>query len=315
MPLKYSLFLPTGFAQDLAGFADPREAYDLLLELVAAAEQGGFDAVWMPDHLQTVPPSQAYLFESWSLLSAIAGRTDRIRIGQLVSGNGYRNPALQAKMASTVDVLSNGRLTFGIGAGWYQRDYDAYGFEFLSAPERLRQLGEAIQIIQSLWTNDVTNFDGKYYHLVDAVNQPRGIQQPRIPLMVAGGGEKVTLKLVARYADLCNVMESPAGAERKFGILRDHCATVGREYDEIRRTVTTHCLITDTDEEARAALSPGMGLFYPGDFGSYLLYGTLDTVRERIHAYQAAGVQELIVGFHQSTDPEAIRRFAKEFVS
>jgi len=315
MPFKYSLFLPTGFAQDLGGFTDPVEAYELLLELVAAAEQGGFDAVWTPDHFQTVPPSQTYLFESWSLLSAIAARTQRIRIGQLVGGNGYRNPALQAKIASTVDVVSRGRLTFGIGAGWYQRDYDAYGFEFLPAPERLRQLGEAIQVIQSLWTEDVTSFDGEYYRLVDAVNQPKGIQRPRIPLMVAGGGEKVTLKLVARYADLCNVMESPAGAERKFSILREHCATVGREYDEIRRTVTTHCLITDTDEEAQAALSAGMGMFYPGDFGSYLLYGTLDTVRERIDAYRAAGVQELIVGFHQSTDPEAIRRFAKEFVS
>ena len=315
MPLKFSLFLPTGFGQDLAGYTDPAEALAVLGGLVQTAEECGLEAVWLPDHFQTVPPSQAFVFESWSLLSAIAAHTSRIRLGQLVSGNGYRNPALQAKMASTVDVLSNGRLTFGIGAGWYERDYEAFGYEFPSGPERLRQLREAIQVITSLWTNDVTDFDGRYYRLVQAVNQPRGIQQPRIPLMVAGGGEKVTLKLAAQYAELCNVMESPQVVERKFAILREHCETVGRPYDEITRTVTTHCLITDTDEEAQAALHPGMGTFYPGDFGSYLLYGTVDTVRRRIAAYEAAGVQELIVGFQHSTDPEAIRRFAEEFVS
>lgn len=314
MSVKFSLFLPTGFGQDLAGFSDPQQALDVLIELVRTAEETGFEAVWLPDHFQTIPASQAFMFESWSLLAALAGHTDRIRIGQLVSGNGYRNPALQAKIASTVDVLSKGRLTFGIGAGWYERDYDAYGYPFGDAPERLRRLREAVQIIQSLWTNDVTTFDGKYYQLREAINQPRGIQQPRIPMMIAGGGEKVTLKLVAQYADAGNVMVSPEEAERKFSILRDHCDAVGRDYDSIRRTVTTHCLITDTDEEAQAALSPAMGAFYPGDFGSYLLYGTTETVRRRIEAYAASGVQELVVGFHQSTDPEAIRRFAKEFV-
>jgi F420-dependent oxidoreductase-like protein len=315
MPLKFSLFLPTGFGGDLAGFEDPLQAYDVLVELVKTAEETGFEAVYMPDHFQTVPPSQSYLFESWSLLAAMTSYTDRIRIGQLVSGNGYRNPALQAKIASTVDVLSKGRLTFGIGAGWYERDYDAFGYEFLPAPERLRQLREALQVIRSLWTNDVTDFDGKYYQLVQAVNQPRGVQQPHIPLMVAGGGEKVTLKLVAEYADLCNVMESPAVTERKFSILREHCEKVGRPYDEIVRTVTTQCLIADTDEEAQEALSPAMGAFYPGDFGSYLLYGTVDTVRDRIAAYEAAGVQELIVGFHQGLEPETLRQFAKEFLT
>jgi F420-dependent oxidoreductase-like protein len=315
MALRFSLFLPTGFAGELGGFTDPGEALDRVIGQATTAEEVGFHAVWLPDHFQTVPPSRAYLFESWTVLAALAAGTERIRIGQLVSGNGYRNPALQAKMASTVDVLSKGRLTFGIGAGWYERDYEAYGYPFSDGPDRLRQLREALQIIRSLWTNDVTSFDGKYYRLVEAVNQPRGVQQPRIPMMIAGGGEKVTLKLVAEYADFCNVMESPAAAERKFSILRDHCATVGRDYDDITRTVTTACLIADTDEEAAAALPPGMGAFYPGDFGSYLLYGSLDTVRRRIEAYEAAGVEELIVGFHDATNPEAIRRFAKEFLA
>ncbi|WP_112249193.1 TIGR03560 family F420-dependent LLM class oxidoreductase [Kribbella monticola] len=312
--MKFSVFLPTGFGGDLAGFTDPAAAADLVLELAVTAEESGYHGVWLPDHFQTIPPSASYVFESWSLLAALTGRTSRIRMGQLVSGNGYRNPALQAKIASTVDVLSKGRLTFGIGAGWYERDYQAFGYPFLPAPERLRQLREAVEIIRSLWTNDVTTYDGEYYQLVDAVNQPRGIQQP-IPLMIAGGGEKVTLKIAAQYADLCNVMVSPAEAERKFAILRDHATAAGRDFGEITRTVTTTCLIADTDEEAAAQLHPSMGAFYPGDFASYLLYGSLDTVRRRIEAYRAAGVQELIVGFHNSTDPEAVRLFAKEFVS
>jgi F420-dependent oxidoreductase-like protein len=314
MAMKFSLFLPTGFTGDLAGFTDPVEAAGRLVELATTAEEAGFEAVWLPDHVQTIPPSQGFLFESWSLLTALAARTERVRIGQLVSGNAYRSPALQAKIASTVDVLSNGRLNFGIGAGWYQRDYEAFGYEFTDGPDRLRRLREAVQIIQSLWTQDTTSFDGRYYKLADAVNQPRGVQQPRIPMLIAGGGEKVTLKLVAEYADACNVMEGPPGAERKFSILEQHCATVGRDYDAIRRTVTTSCFIADTDEEAQAALSPAMGAFYPGDFGSYLLYGSAETVRDRIQAFEAAGTQELVIGFHQATDPEAIRSFAKEFV-
>ena len=314
MPLEFSLFLPTGFGQELAPFDDPVEAAGVIRSLAETAEETGFAAVYLPDHLQTVPPSEAFLFESWSLLTSLAAQTDRIRVGQLVSGNAYRNPALQAKIASTVDVLSNGRLTFGIGAGWYERDYEAFGYPYGDAPERLRRLREAVQVIKSLWTNEVTTFDGTYYQLVDAVNQPRGVQQPHIPMMIAGGGEKVTLKIVADYADACNLMASPAEVERKLGILRKHCETAGTDYDRIRRTVTTGCLVTETDEAAQQALSPEMGLFYPGDFGSYLLYGTVDTVRRRIAAYEAAGVQELMIGFHDGVNPEAIRRFAKEFI-
>ncbi|WP_432940533.1 TIGR03560 family F420-dependent LLM class oxidoreductase [Kribbella sp. CA-253562] len=315
MSLTFSLFLPTGFGGELAAYDDPAEALAAVTGVAQAAEEAGFAAVYLPDHLQTVPPSQAYLFESWSLLTLLAARTERIRLGHLVTGNGYRNPALQAKAASTVDVLSNGRLTFGIGAGWYQRDYDAFGYPYADGPERLRQLREAVQVIRSLWTNDVTTFDGTYYQLVEAVNRPRGVQQPHIPLMIAGGGEKVTLKIVAEYADACNLMASPAEVERKLGILRKHCAAVGADFDRIRRTVTTACLITGSDEEAQRALAPETGLFYPGDFGSYLLYGTADTVRRRIAAYEEAGVQELVIGFHDGLDPEAIRGFAKEFIS
>ncbi|MBM7789881.1 LLM class flavin-dependent oxidoreductase [Tenggerimyces flavus] len=238
----------------------------------------------------------------------------RIRLGQLVTGNGYRNPALQAKIASTVDVLSHGRLTFGIGAGWYEPDYVGYGYEFGTAGGRLRQLGEAVQIIRSMWTEEKTSFEGSYYRVQDVVNQPKGVQSPHIPLLIAGGGEKVTLKLVAQYADACNVMASPEVIAHKYAILAEHCANVGRDDATIHRTATTVCIIRDTDAEARASLPPGLEFAYPGDLVSYLLIGTVDTVRERLAAYEAAGVQELVIGFEDPTDATLVRSFAEAFL-
>jgi F420-dependent oxidoreductase-like protein len=309
--MKFNLFLPTGFGSDLSSFSDPVDAVERIIQLAQTAESVGFAEVWLPDHLQTIPPSNRYLFEAWTLLTAVARATTRIRVGQLVTGNGYRNPALQAKMASTLDVLSGGRLTFGIGAGWYEADYAAFGYEFPAAGRRLRELREAVQVIQSLWTDEVSDFTGEFYSLKNAMVQPKGVQTPRIPLMIAGGGEKVTLRIVAEFADVCNLMTSPADIERKLQILRKHAADVGRDAGSIRVTATTGALVTDTDEAAQAQLHPSMGAFYPGDFASYLLYGTPETVRARVTAYEKAGVDELVVGFHQSTDPGAIRDFAE----
>ncbi|MEU8614545.1 LLM class F420-dependent oxidoreductase [Actinoplanes sp. NPDC048791] len=315
MALTFSIFLPTGFGQEFARFTDPVQAYATLTGIARAADELGYGTLWAPDHLTTIPPSAEMLFESWSVLTGLARDTTRIRVGQLVTGNSYRNPALQAKMASTVDVLSGGRLTLGIGAGWYEPDYIGYGYEFGTAGDRLRRLGEAAQIILSLWTEKETTFDGRYYQLRGAVNEPKGVQSPHIPLMIAGGGEKVTLRLVAKYADACNAMDSPTVLAHKYAVLRAHCDEVGRDYDSILRTATTVCIIRDTDAEARAAVPPGMEFAYPGDLGGYGLVGTVDTVRERIAAYEAAGVQELIVGFDDPTDVEQVRRFAAEFLS
>ncbi|MBB5786372.1 LLM class flavin-dependent oxidoreductase [Jiangella mangrovi] len=295
--MEFGIFLPVGFGGEFGADGDPVEAAERVIQLTQTAEECGFAAAWLPDHLQTIPPSPSHLFESWAMLTALARHTDRIRIGPLVSSNSYRNPALQAKIASTVDVLSHGRLTLGLGAGWYQPDYDTFGYEFADAPTRLASLRDGVRTITEMWLHPTT-----------------APQRPHIPIMIAGGGERVTLKIVAEYAEACNVMVSPQEAARKFAILRDHCRTLNRDYGTILRTATTGCLIAATDEEAQAALSPAMGAFYPGDFADYLLYGSVDTVKNRIAAYEQAGVQQLIVGFHEATDPEAIRRFAKEFI-
>jgi len=186
MSLKYGLFLPQGYVQELAGIKDPVEAYETLTRWAQTADQSGYDSVWSPDHFITAPPSQEMIFECWTTAAALARDTKRVRIGQLVTGNSYRNPALQAKMASTLDVLSHGRLTFGIGAGWYEPDYRAYGYAYPDGPERLRQLQEAVQVILAMWTQEEATFEGNYYQIRGAINQPKGVQQPHIPLMIGG---------------------------------------------------------------------------------------------------------------------------------
>lgn len=313
MTLKHSIFLPTGFGHEFAG-TDPVAAFAWLTDLVRNADRLGFETAYVLDHFQSIPPAPTPLFECWTTVAALLRETERLRIGQLVTGNGYRNPALQAKMASTADVLGNGRFTFGIGAGWYEPDYTAYGYTFEDAPARLRQLREAVQIILSLWTQDVTTFDGRHYQVRDAIHEPKGVQRPHIPLLIAGGGEQVTLKLVAQYADACNVLESPAGLERKFAVLRSHCERVGRDYDEILRTTATLCIIADTDEEARAAVPPGTEFAFPGELESYGLIGTPDTIHRRLAAYEAAGVQELAISFGGPDPAETLRRYAAEFM-
>jgi alkanesulfonate monooxygenase SsuD/methylene tetrahydromethanopterin reductase-like flavin-dependent oxidoreductase (luciferase family) len=188
----------------------------------------------------------------------------------MVTCNGYRNPALMAKMASTVDVLSHGRLDFGIGAGWYEHEYRAYGYGYLDAPERLRYLRESVQLILAMWTQDEAVFEGKYYHVHGAINQPKGVQKPHIPLLIGGGGEQVTLKLVAQYGDACNIGHlDNEGLERKFSILKKHCEDIGRDYNSIKRTVLFNCAIAETDEEAMAKTGPYARNIPSGRVGMY----------------------------------------------
>ncbi|MBO0780523.1 MAG: LLM class F420-dependent oxidoreductase, partial [Ktedonobacteraceae bacterium] len=250
MSLKYSIFLPQGILTELADIKDPVEAYEALTHVAQAADASGYESVWVGDHFHTSPSSQTALFECWTTTAALARDTKRVRIGQMVTGNSYRHPALLAKMASTVDVLSHGRLTFGIGTGWYEPDYRAYGYEYPSAPERLRQLREAIQVILALWTQDEATFEGSYYQVHGAINQPKGVQQPHIPLLIAGSGEQVTLKLVAQYGDTCNIFGNPDTVAHKFAVLKKHCESVGRDYNSIHRTVQVLCALGDTDEQA-----------------------------------------------------------------
>src|SRR6202048_4271064 len=256
MPMKYGVSLPQGWMMDLVHIKDPVEAYETMTRVAQTADESGYSSAWLVDHFHTVPqPTQEVTFECWTTTAALARDTKRIRIGQMVSCNSYRNPALLAKMASTVDVLSHGRLNFGIGAGWYEHEYRAYGYEYPDAPERLRHLREAVQVILALWTQEEAVFEGEYYQVRGAINQPKGVQKPHIPLLIGGSGEKVTLKLVAQYADACNVGGDIATIRHKLEVLKQHCEDVGRDYNQIRRTVNIdYCALAPTVAEARAKL-------------------------------------------------------------
>jgi len=314
MALKFGLIVPQGWRMDLVGIPDPVEAYETMTHVAQEAEALGFDSIWLFDHFHTVPtPTQEVTFECWTSTAALARDTQRVHIGQMVTCNGYRNPALLAKMASTVDTLSHGRLDFGIGAGWHEHEYLAYGYDYPDAPERLRHLREAVQVILAMWTQDEAVFEGKYYHVRGAINQPKGVQKPHIPLLIGGGGEQVTLKLVAQYGDACNLGHLDVeGLEHKFSILKMHCDEVGRDYNSIRRTVLFNCAIAETDEEAMAKSRPFQRNIPSGRIREQALVGTPDVIRKRLEEIEQAGAQEIILYMPDSAQLEAVRMFARE---
>ena len=312
MSLKFGLSLPQGWVMDLAGIKDPVEAYEAMTRVAQTADEVGFASAWLVDHFHTIPlPSQEVTFECWTTTAAIARDTTRIRIGQMVTCNGYRHPALLAKMASTVDVLSHGRLNFGIGAGWYEHEYRAYGYDYPEAPDRLRLLREAVQVIRAMWTQEEAVFEGKYYQIRGAINQPKGVQKPHIPLLIGGGGEKVTLKLVAQYGDACNIGGDLETIKRKLAVLKDHCETVGRDYESIHRTVTRMCSIGETNEQASAKIPAGLR---DRPFAVGALIGNPDTIRQHLTELETIGVQEVILGFPDVLQLDSLRFFAQEFI-
>ncbi len=311
MTMQFGVWLPQAWNGDFRESNDPVEAYETMTHIAQTADEAGFTSVWLIDHVDTLPrSSQEIAFEAWTTTAALARDTRRVRIGQLVTCNGFRNPALLAKMASTVDVLSHGRLHFGIGAGWAEQEYRSYGYEYPDAPTRLRHLREAVQVILAMWTQEEAVFEGTYYQVRGAINQPKGVQQPHIPLLIGGGGEKVTLKLVAQYGDACNVSGDIATIQHKFDVMRAHCEAVGREYESIHRTSTVFCSLADTDEQALAQVPA----FFRGQMNDRALLGNPETIRRRLGELEAAGVQELIVSFFPRTDPEQLRRFARECI-
>jgi F420-dependent oxidoreductase-like protein len=287
------------------------------------AEVKGFDSFWVMDHFIQTPfagTPQEPVLEGWSALSALAAVTERIRLGTLVTGNIYRNPALLAKMGATVDVISNGRLNMGIGAGWYEAEAAAYGFPFYTARERLKRLEEALQIIKGMWTNDSFSFEGKYYVTRDAKCFPKPIQQPHPPIMVGGGGENVTLKLVAKYADACNVFGGPRTVKRKLEKLKEHCKAVGRDCDEVLKTKLGQLIIGENEQDARSMVGqhrkPGMT---DEEYDETAIHGTPEQVTNKIQEFAEIGVEYMIVNTDFLNEEKIIKLFAErvmpEFIS
>ncbi|MHA1937737.1 MAG: TIGR03560 family F420-dependent LLM class oxidoreductase [Candidatus Thorarchaeota archaeon] len=217
------------------------------------AERLGYSSVWTCDHFfKDLDSVTVNSLEAWTLLTALAVRNRKMKLGVLATCNSYRPPPLLAKIAATLDMISNGRLILGIGSGWKQVEYEAYGYRFPSLRERFGRLEEALQVIIKLWTEDRATFQGKYYKLNDAVFAPKPVQKPYPPILIGGHGENRTLKLVAKYGNMSNF--SPWGTERLERLLKalkSHCADEGRDYDDITKTFLGYCLITDDEGEIR----------------------------------------------------------------
>ena len=226
-------------------------------------------------------------------------------LGVVYSTAGSRSCMLCASCSTISSSTSSLRIAW---------EYRAYGYDYPPASERLHQLREAVQVILAMWTQEEAVFEGHYYQIRGALNQPKGVQHPHIPLLIGGDGEQVTLKFVAHYGDACNVSGDLATIERKFAVLKGHCESARRDYHSIHRTAWTLCSIGDTDEQARALLSERMKALFPGDFLSSALIGSPETIRRRLRAYEAAGVQELVMHLSDVTHLETIRRFAREFI-
>ncbi len=247
--MKIGTMIPQGWRMDLNGIP-PENQWDTILKASKDIEDLNYESVWVYDHFHTVPsPTQDPTFECWSLMAALSQVTESVRIGQMCTCNSYRNPAYLTKVASTIDSMSGGRLEFAIGAGWYDQEYKAYGYEYPSAGVRLKMLEEALQIYIAMNTEDKASFEGEYYSITNAINQPKPLQKPYPPLWVCGGGEKVTLKLLAKYGDYGNWDVDINGFIHKSEILKEHCEQQNREYSEIKKTLHTNVIIGENQKD------------------------------------------------------------------
>jgi F420-dependent oxidoreductase-like protein len=256
--MRFGMFVPQGWRMDLAGI-EPAQHWDTMLGLAKRLDDNEhWESLWVYDHFHTVPePTQDATHEAWSLMAAYAAATQRVRLGQMCTCMSYRNPAYLAKVAATIDVISGGRVEMGIGGGWYEHEWRAYGYGFPSAGERLGRLRDGVEIFRQMWTTGEATHHGTSYTVDGAIGRPRPLQGTTvkgsdlngIPMWVAGGGEKVTLKIAAEYADYTNFDGTPKGFQAKSAILEGHCRTVGRDYGSIVRSANYNVFIGENQKE------------------------------------------------------------------
>ena len=298
MSVGCGVVIPQGFKHDLRSFTNPVDQYEAMTRVAIEAEKLGYDAIWLYDHLHSERRQEdETTFECWTSTAALARDTTSIRIGQMVNCNLYRNPALLAKMASTVDVLSHGRLDFGIGAGWYEQEARAYGYPFPDRSERAKRLEEAIQIVLALWRESSATFKGQHYQISEAINMPKGVQLPHIPLWVGGNGEQMTLRIAAHYADACNIIaHDTATVERKFAVLRKHCAQARRDYTTIRKSVHAFVVLLGPGEDLDTATTTRGSISLEAVRRSNIV-GTPPEVAEQLCQLIEAGTEYFVIYF------------------
>ncbi|MBV8951949.1 MAG: LLM class flavin-dependent oxidoreductase [Actinobacteria bacterium] len=288
--------------------------YDEIRARAQLCEELGFHSIWFFDHLYGPELPQQPSFEAWTLTTSVLAHTSRLRAGQLVLSNTFRHPVLLAKMASSLDVISGGRLELGIGSGSYPAEHERAGIPWASLRERSAQLEEALAVVSGMFDNDSTTFDGAHYRVRDMPNLPKPVQRPRPPIHVGGAGERLTLPIVARYADVWNCPTYALGDfDAKLAALGRHCAAIGRDPASIRISHEAVLVLAESASELEDAMrlanrrfgGPGWGLTE----GGYT--GTPDVVVERIRAQVERGITFFVFFTHDRADPATLRRFAE----
>lgn len=299
----------------LASYTRPgvrdRELFDGVVETVLAAEKSGFDSVWAMDHLHqisTVGEPDEPILEAYTTLAALAPLTSTVRLGALVSACGFRNPALLAKMVTTIDVISRGRAVLGIGAGWHAEEYHAYGFEFPSPGTRLRQLEDAVRVCRAMFASPAGASSVDSDSINGALNMPPPVQTGGPPILIGGGGEKVLLPLVARLADACNFFGAPATVRHKIAVLDRACAAIGRDSAEITKTWLGTAILADSEWELQCQLEQ-LGVLFklsPRAVRGFALCGTPREIERQVAAYRHEGVDGVILNVLDPADIQHI---------
>ncbi|MDE0546623.1 LLM class F420-dependent oxidoreductase [Microbacterium sp. C7(2022)] len=325
--MRFGTFIPQGWRLDLVDI-DPSQQWQVMATLAQKADEGAWESLWVYDHFHTVPlPTEEATHEAWTLMAAFAASTSRIRLGQMCTCMSYRNPAYLAKVAATVDIVSQGRTEMGIGAGWYEHEWRAYGYGFPKIGERLGMLREGVDIMSQAWKNGRATLDGKYYQVDDAIVQPQPLQEGGIPLWIAGAGEKVTLKIAAQYADYTNFAGSVEEFDHKSAVLREHCEARGRDFDTITRSSNFNTIVGATEAEARDRLAAIKSRLLPhvgqeradaieNDYLSSPAFGAVDQVVERLAEREAHGLGYAIHYFPEAAyDRSGVDLFEREVIS
>lgn len=323
--MKFGCFIPQGWTLDLAGIPVERQ-WDTLTGVARAAESSGFESGWVFDHFHTVPvTTQEPTYEAWSLMAGLAAATDRLRLGQMCTCNGYRPPAYLAHASASIDVISGGRVEMGIGAGWHEEEFRAHGYDFPKASVRIAQLDEGVEVMKRLWTEEEAHFEGVHYRLEGAVCRPKPLQQPHIPLWIAGGGEQLTLRVVARHAAYANFAGSPEKFAHKSEVLRGHCQDVGTDFEAITRTMNMSFVCAPTEAEAMERLDEVAARIEPlvddrVRLERFLaqarrLSGPPDKIMEAVEPYRKEGLSYLIARFPDAAyDTSGIELFGREVI-
>jgi F420-dependent oxidoreductase-like protein len=309
----FGMFIPQGWKMELSSIEGAHAKWQTAVDIAVRIEELGYDSLWVYDHFHNVPkPAKEAVFECWTTIAAISQRTSRVRLGQMVGCNSYRNPGLLAKITSNVDVISGGRLDWGIGAGWYENEYRGYGFEFAKPSDRIGMLKETVEIVRSMWTQPETTYNGKFYSLSRANCDPKPLQDPHPPIWIGGGGEQLTLRVVAQLADVSNFGTSVEEFTAKREILKGHCKAVGRDEDEIRKTVSSEVFIRETEAEIIAEGSKSLWGEPFEQWRSKALVGTPEQVSEKVERYIKAGCSGFIPWCPDYPSTQTIDLFAQK---